>query len=253
MDEKYTPKELWQFMKSARLEGEAKSVRRWVELQIRKDKAMCEAESYRHPNGMLGGTADCKGNNTQNSRLRECARPLKFVALGDHLDEYLHRIMRVMEAATEGMTVAEFVAQQSGRWSTVEIVEHLSLACNGTSKLLEWCANTGKLINGRPSEKQRIMTSFVIDGEEFLAGQVAPAFAVPRGIDPEGALRYLEGSLIRLDKAVSRCTQIFGVDATLGRHAVLGPLTGKQWCKFHWVHTAHHVKQIEEIKRWLGA
>jgi hypothetical protein len=168
------------------------------------------------------------------------------------MDAYLKRALDAMETATEAMTVAELARRKPGKWSAVEIVEHVSLACNGTSRLLQWYLDTNKLGADKPTERQQVMTRFVIEGGNFPPGQTAPSFATPKGIDPESVLPFLRAAIVGLDAAVARCEQTFGCEVTLGKHAVLGPLTGKQWCQFHWVHTSHHVKQIEEIKRWVS-
>ena len=168
------------------------------------------------------------------------------------MDAYLQRALQAMEKAIEEMTATELARHRPGKWSAADIVEHISLAYNGTSKLLQWYLDTGKLSTDKPTERQQMMTKFVLEGENFPSGLQAPGFAMPQGINPESVLPYLRDAVARLDAAVLRCKQAFGEEVILGKHAALGPLTGKQWCQFHWVHTSHHVKQIEELRRWTS-
>jgi hypothetical protein len=163
----------------------------------------------------------------------------------------LQRALEAVEMATGAMTAAELVQHTPGKWSAAEIVEHVSLACDSTSKLLQWYLDTGKLSAHKPTEKQQSVAKFVIEDGNFPSGLPAPGFAMPRGIDPSGVLSCLRNAIGRLDSTVARCEEAFGGQATLGKHTVLGPLTGQQWCQYHWVHTSHHVKQIEELKRWV--
>jgi DinB superfamily len=164
------------------------------------------------------------------------------------LDDDLQRALEAVEAATATITAAQLVRRRPGKWSAAEIVEHCALACGATSKLLRWYLDGGKLKGSEPTEEQRAMTKFVIGGGQFPPGLKAPPFAVPRGMEPERVLVVFREALVVLDATVARCDGAFGGEVTLGRHPILGPLTGKQWCRFHRVHTSHHARQIEDIR-----
>jgi hypothetical protein len=51
-----------------------------------------------------------------------------------------------------------------------------------------------------------------------------------------------------MDEAIAHCEQRHGKRTRLLDHPVLGPLTARQWRKFHWVHGKHHVKQIQRLR-----
>jgi hypothetical protein len=52
-----------------------------------------------------------------------------------------------------------------------------------------------------------------------------------------------------MDEAIAQCESRFGKQNRLLDHPILGPLTGRQWRKFHWVHGHHHLKQIQGLRQ----
>ena len=52
-----------------------------------------------------------------------------------------------------------------------------------------------------------------------------------------------------MDEAIAQCEQRYGSRAMVLDHPVLGPLTARQWRKFHLAHGRHHVKQIRERRQ----
>jgi hypothetical protein len=63
---------------------------------------------------------------------------------------------------------------------------------------------------------------------------------VTRGITPQ---------IAAMDEIIAQCEARFGKRTLLLDHPVLGPLTARQWRKFHWIHGRHHLKQIKELRR----
>ena len=51
-----------------------------------------------------------------------------------------------------------------------------------------------------------------------------------------------------MDEVIAQCEQRYGSRTRVLDHPVLGPLTARQWRKFHLAHGRHHVKQIQERK-----
>ena len=51
-----------------------------------------------------------------------------------------------------------------------------------------------------------------------------------------------------MDKAIAQCEERYGSRIKVLDHPVLGPLTARQWRKFHLTHGRHHVKQISKMK-----
>jgi hypothetical protein len=55
--------------------------------------------------------------------------------------------------------------------------------------------------------------------------------------------------IVAMDKAIADCEARYGSRVRVLDHPVLGPLTARQWRKFHLVHGRHHVKQILKRSR----
>jgi hypothetical protein len=51
-----------------------------------------------------------------------------------------------------------------------------------------------------------------------------------------------------LDAELTRCERAFGLEV-VASHFRLGPLTVKQWKKFHLVHGKHHLAQLDRIEK----
>jgi hypothetical protein len=71
----------------------------------------------------------------------------------------------------------------------------------------------------------------------------------PRGTSAATIMSEIGPQLEAMDRAIGEAEVRYGSSVCLVDHPVLGPLTGKQWRKFHWVHGRHHVKQIERLKQ----
>jgi hypothetical protein len=50
----------------------------------------------------------------------------------------------------------------------------------------------------------------------------------------------------KMDAGFEECVRKFGPGARILDHPVLGPLTAKQWRRFHLAHGQHHARQIRE-------
>jgi hypothetical protein len=73
---------------------------------------------------------------------------------------------------------------------------------------------------------------------------------VPGGLADVGV--ELSGKIAEMDEVIGRCERELGGGKFRGRaifeHPILGPLTARQWRKFHLVHGRHHVKQIRRLR-----
>ena len=79
-------------------------------------------------------------------------------------------------------------------------------------------------------------------------GRKAPAHASPKGMPAEKVVAEIGPKVAAMDAVIAECEIRYGRGVRLLDHPVLGPLTGAQWRKFHWVHGRHHVKQILRIR-----
>jgi hypothetical protein len=55
--------------------------------------------------------------------------------------------------------------------------------------------------------------------------------------------------LAAMGKLIAQCEARHGTRTRVLDHPILGPLTAHQWCKFHWVHGRHHIKQISRLQK----
>jgi hypothetical protein len=163
------------------------------------------------------------------------------------MDRYLEQTRRILEDAVNGMSDEEMAESRNGKWSTAQIVEHLSLAFGATAAGMERTAAAEKIEVRKPSLRDRIATLAVTRLEYIPTGRKAPQYTVPSGIAPGDALRQVHENLIAMDAAITRAEQKWG-SGLISVHPILGPLNPDQWRKFHLVHCRHHAKQILAIK-----
>lgn len=163
----------------------------------------------------------------------------------------LQRVQGAIDAAVGGMTPEQLSWHQHGKWSAAAILEHLSLTYSGTAKALQRCLDAGRPSAGTPGWRERL-ASFVVTKLRYMpSGRQAPSMVVPRGAAPESVLAKVQHNLAAADDAISRCEARFGASTKIANHPILGPLTARQWRRFHLVHGRHHMKQIALIRAQL--
>ena len=156
----------------------------------------------------------------------------------------LDRCLAVILDCTSGVTIEAAARRAGGRWSPVEIVEHLQKAYFGTAKGLERCLERGTPLATTGTLKQSVQALAVIRLGYFPKGRQAPKFTVPTGtVTLPDVIDGVKKDLVRLDAAAAEVEKALGSVKVLD-HPVLGPLTVDQWLRFHLVHTRHHEQQI---------
>jgi len=165
------------------------------------------------------------------------------------MNEYYRRALAAIDKATQDMTDEELNFHPEGKWSSAEILEHLTMAFAGTAKMFSQAIANGRPLGDVPNAKQRL-TSFVVTGlGYFPEGRKAPKHVVPSGsLSGRKAVEQIRADLERLDAMHAECLAKVGERGCVANHPVLGPLTIQQWPRFHWVHTRHHMKQIERLR-----
>jgi len=165
------------------------------------------------------------------------------------MDSYLRKLRDAIASASSGMSTEELKRHPEGKWSAAEVLEHLYLTYAGTIKGCERCLQEGRPLARTPALRDRMRT-MVVTGFGFMPnGRKAPERSRPRGMDPEEVANAIGTTVAAMDEAISRCEARFGKRTKLMDHPVLGPLTARQWRKFHWVHGRHHVQQIRRLRR----
>lgn len=164
------------------------------------------------------------------------------------MDSYLRKLQEAIATATSGMNVGALTCHPEGKWSTAEVLEHLYLTYTGTVKGFQRCLQEGKPLARTPVLKDRART-LVVTGLGYMPeGRKAPERTQPRGMPAEEVLRGIAPQIQAMDELITQCEAQFGKRTRLVDHPVLGPLTARQWRKFHWVHGRHHVKQIWRLR-----
>ena len=161
----------------------------------------------------------------------------------------LQEALEEIDSATAGMDGAQLNFHPAGKWSSAEILEHLSMTFDQTARGMKRCLEAGKNLGDEPTMRQRLFHMIVLDLKHFPKGRKSP----PK-VEPTGQVRGLEAvarireNLIAMDHTLGECREKLGTSGRLANHPVLGPLTNEQWCTFHCVHTKHHMKQIQALR-----
>ena len=165
------------------------------------------------------------------------------------MDSYLERLHRAITSVTSGMSGDDLTRPLEGKWSAAEILEHLYLTYTGTAKAFERCLKAGKPLGSAPTLKQRMSVALVTGLGYFPSGRKSPDPVRPRGMSAEKIIADIGPQIAAMDQLIAQCEERYGSRIKVLDHPVLGPLTARQWRKFHWVHGRHHVKQIWERRK----
>jgi hypothetical protein len=161
---------------------------------------------------------------------------------------YLQRLHAAITSVTGGMTAEQLKRHPEGKWCAAEILEHLYYTYTGTIKGMEVCLEMGKPQARRPTLKERLQIFWVIEAGFFPEGRTAPERSRPRGMSAEEVVQQIGAKIIAMDDVIGQCEHCFGPHTLVRDHPILGPLTCRQWRKFHWVHGRHHIKQITRLR-----
>jgi hypothetical protein len=165
----------------------------------------------------------------------------------------LERCLTLIDEATAGLDEASAAIRENGRWSVVEIVEHLDRTYSGTAKGFQRCLDSGASRASAPTLKSRLRVFAVVTLGYFPTGIEAPAHVVPTGLlSLEDVMLKVRAHLQALDASAAATETRMGRGRVMD-HPILGPFTVAQWMRFHRIHTRHHQKQIVERRRRLGS
>ncbi len=165
------------------------------------------------------------------------------------MDSYLERLHQAIISTTRGMTSAELTRHPEGKWSVAEVLEHLYLTYTGTLKAFERCLQAGKPLATAATLKQRISIAVVTELGYLPTGRKSPEPVRPKGMPAEKVIADIGPQIIAMDHVIAQCEARYGARIKVLDHPILGPLTARQWRKFHWMHGQHHVKQISKLRR----
>ena len=170
------------------------------------------------------------------------------------MDADLEAVLRGFEAVLKGRTVGDCQRHPDGdarRWDAQEIVAHLVMTYRSTGQLLRKRLETGQAVSDLETLTQRFLQWLVIERGYFRRGVQAPEFTLPEkagweALTGEELVVELQAGLAELDGILTECEAKFG-GAPVGTHFIFGPLTARQWRRFHRVHGLHHLKQVKVL------
>jgi hypothetical protein len=168
------------------------------------------------------------------------------------MKNHLQQLQDDLRVAIDGMSEAQLRCHPEGKWCAAEILEHLFRTYRGTVKGLEKCLAEGKPFVATSSWRAWAMKVVVIYGGYMPKGRKSPERVLPKGMPVQQLLEELRPIISRMDALFAEGEAQFGRSTKFLSHPVLGPLSGPEWRKFHWVHGRLHIQQILECRR-LGA
>lgn len=163
------------------------------------------------------------------------------------MDVWLDRVRNEIEEITRGLRDSEWSRAPKDRWSSAQIMEHLGRSYGTTAKMLELNMGVGGPPVVRAAKiQERLKKLLVVNLGVHPEGAKAPAMVIPTGdsgpVARERALQNLE----RMDIAIAAAVERWGSEQPIAMHPILGPLNPWQWRKFHYVHSHHHLLQIQK-------
>ena len=165
----------------------------------------------------------------------------------------LEEIRREAERLTGAMSQAEWHHAPPGKWSCAQIFEHLMLSYAATTKGTLRAMETGKPLGGKPTLRDRVSTFYVAGLGILPSGRTAPEQAIPTNGAGVDSLGPFNDALVAMDATLTDAEKRFGSSVKLLDHPVLGPLTAKDWRRFHRTYARHHLKQVAERVRQNGS
>ncbi|HEX4602591.1 MAG TPA: DUF1569 domain-containing protein [Candidatus Angelobacter sp.] len=138
-----------------------------------------------------------------------------------------------------------------GKWSSANLIEHLSLGFLITAKGCRMVLRQGGPGLPKPTLYQRWLAFRVIVLGHFPMRVIAPKMVCPRGISMEDAKRSLLENMIEMERMMSQCEEKFGSKIEILSHPYLGPLTISQWHRFQLFHVRRHMKQLHKLRQQM--
>jgi hypothetical protein len=170
------------------------------------------------------------------------------------MDPILQQLQNEIARSLENLDSAQAQISPSAtpeKWNIQQILQHLCLTYAFTETAFDARLAKGTPTRARPTLQQRIAQYFLITLGIFPKGREAPVQVTPPQIPSpvcgSDLAAYSAQHLARLDRLFNKAEALFGSGRCIS-HMILGPLTIRQWRKFHLVHGRHHIKQIRAIR-----
>ena len=150
-----------------------------------------------------------------------------------------------LRRALEGISPAGADAAQGDKWSIANIVEHLDMTYTRNAAGLERRLRKGEAPERKRTLRQIAIRVLIVKLGFFPPGRTAPDTVLPQGRPFTEVVAGLDGHLEELDRWLAEGERAFGATRSVLDHPIIGPFSVDDWRRFHWVHTRHHLKQIQ--------
>ncbi|MBZ5520801.1 MAG: DinB family protein [Acidobacteriia bacterium] len=166
------------------------------------------------------------------------------------LTPLLRQALEEIESATRGMTDEQMRWHPEGKWSAVELVEHLSLAYARSAAGMRKAMSEQQAKARKATPKERVGKLLLFGFSYIPPGRKAPEAIHPKGMSVGDAMAAARRSLELVDHTISDCERHMG-GMPVYTHPLLGPLTAAQWRRFHLLHTQHHMRQVRKWRKQM--
>lgn len=164
------------------------------------------------------------------------------------LSPILQQTRDAIDSAIQGMADEQLSWHPDGKWSSAGILEHLSLAYARTAERMTPVVKQDKIDIRKSTLRERASAFIVLKLGRIPSGRKAPEGLSPKGTSPHQAIASIQQNLAQMDEIFKQCEARFGDKRTVLVHTILGPLSIREWRRFHCVHTLHHMRQIQGLR-----
>jgi hypothetical protein len=168
----------------------------------------------------------------------------------------LDQTREMLAAPLAGCSAEQLARHPAGdpaRWSASQVTEHLSATWRSTTNGIEDRLQKNRPLRTRSTLAQCLLQLAICECGYFPKGRNAPLAVQPGKVPSEplsgdeliarfsATLGVMDGMLNRIESQSK--------NATVLTHLLLGPLSVRQWRRFHRTHARHHLAQIERAIR----
>jgi hypothetical protein len=164
---------------------------------------------------------------------------------------HLRRALKLAESSIAGMSDEHMTWAPQEKWSSANLLEHLSLGFLVTVKAGKMVLRQGGPELPKPTWRQRWYAIQVLELGHYPGLVIAPKMVRPRGLSPEEAKLAFVSTLQEMDQMLLVCEEKFGSTIKLLAHPYMGPLSIPQWRKFHLFHVRRHMRQLHRLRKQM--
>jgi len=170
----------------------------------------------------------------------------------------LNETRDLLAKALAGCSAGQLIQHPAGdptRWNAQEIVEHLCATWRSTTGGIEDRLQKGRPLRTRPTLAQRCRQLAVCEFGFLPKKREAPSAVRPKDapevpLTGDELIAHFSATLAAMDDVLNQI-EPQAKNAPVLTHFLLGPLSVRQWRRFHRAHARHHAAQMERAIRDL--